>query len=44
MGTAAQRRSDRVSLILLLEASGKDINDQEFASRPGPCKSIGPAR
>jgi hypothetical protein len=30
MGTAAQRRSDRVSLTLLLEASGKDINDQEF--------------
>jgi hypothetical protein len=31
MGTAAQRRSDRVSLTLLLEASGKDLNDQEFA-------------
>jgi hypothetical protein len=30
MGTAAQRRSDRVSLTLLLEASGKDINDEEF--------------
>lgn len=31
MGTASQRRSDRVSLTLLLEASGKDGNDQEFA-------------
>jgi PilZ domain len=31
MGTAAQRRSDRVSLTLLLEASGKDINEEEFA-------------
>jgi PilZ domain len=31
MATAAQRRSDRVSLILLLEASGTDINGQEFA-------------
>jgi hypothetical protein len=31
MGTAAQRRSDRVSLTLLLEATGKDINEQEFA-------------
>jgi PilZ domain len=31
MGTAAQRRSDRVSLTLLLEASGRDINDQDFA-------------
>jgi len=28
--SAAQRRSDRVSLTLLLEASGKDVNDQEF--------------
>jgi hypothetical protein len=32
MATAAQRRSDRVSLILLLEASGTDINGQEFAA------------
>lgn len=31
MGTAVQRRSDRVSLTLLLEATGKDINEQEFA-------------
>ena len=31
MATAAQRRSDRVSLTLLLEASGKDINGEEFA-------------
>lgn len=31
MGTAAQRRSDRVSLTLLLEASGKDINEEDFA-------------
>ncbi|MGB8837128.1 MAG: hypothetical protein WCC67_10320, partial [Candidatus Acidiferrales bacterium] len=31
MATATQRRSDRVSLILLLEASGTDINGQEFA-------------
>lgn len=31
MATAVQRRSDRVSLILLLEASGTDINGQEFA-------------
>src|SRR5277367_1998139 len=31
MGTASQRRSDRVSLTLLLEASGKDGNGQEFA-------------
>jgi PilZ domain len=31
MGTAAQRRSDRVSLTLLLEASGKDSNDEDFA-------------
>ena len=30
MASAAQRRSDRVSLTLLLEASGKDINEQEF--------------
>lgn len=30
MASAAQRRSDRVSLTLLLEASGKDINGQEF--------------
>jgi hypothetical protein len=30
MGTAAQRRSDRVSLTLLLEASGNDINDELF--------------
>jgi hypothetical protein len=29
--SAAQRRSDRVSLTLLLEASGKDVNEQEFA-------------
>ncbi len=31
MGTASQRRSDRVSLTLLLEATGKDGNEQEFA-------------
>src|SRR5579863_6172834 len=31
MGTASQRRSDRVSLTLLLEASGKDANGEEFA-------------
>ncbi|MFZ3217921.1 MAG: PilZ domain-containing protein [Candidatus Acidiferrales bacterium] len=31
MATAAQRRSDRVSLTLLLEASGKDVNGEEFA-------------
>ena len=31
MATAAQRRSDRVSLTLLLETSGKDINGEEFA-------------
>ncbi len=31
MATAAQRRSDRVSLILLLQVSGTDINGQEFA-------------
>jgi hypothetical protein len=31
MATAVQRRSDRVSLILLLQASGTDINGQEFA-------------
>ena len=30
METIAQRRSDRVSLTLLLEASGKDVNGQEF--------------
>jgi hypothetical protein len=29
--SAAQRRSDRVSLTLLLEASGKDVNQQEFS-------------
>jgi hypothetical protein len=28
--SATQRRSDRVSLTLLLEASGRDVNDQEF--------------
>jgi PilZ domain len=28
--SAAQRRSDRVSLTLLLEASGKDVNELEF--------------
>ena len=31
MASAAQRRSDRVSLILLLQVSGTDINGQEFA-------------
>lgn len=31
MATAAQRRSDRVSLILLLQVAGTDINGQEFA-------------
>jgi hypothetical protein len=31
MATAAQRRTDRVSLTLLLEASGKDVNGEEFA-------------
>jgi len=31
MGTASQRRSDRVSLTLLLEASGQDSNHEEFA-------------
>src|ERR1700722_10689367 len=37
MATAAQRRSDRVSLTLLLEASGKDINEQEFT---GPARTM----
>jgi hypothetical protein len=31
MASAAQRRSDRVSLILLLQVSGVDVNGQEFA-------------
>ena len=31
MGSPSQRRSDRVSLTLLLEATGKDLNDQDFA-------------
>lgn len=31
MATAAQRRSDRVSLTLLLEASGQDVNNEHFA-------------
>lgn len=30
MATAPQRRTDRVSLTLLLEASGKDINGEQF--------------
>jgi hypothetical protein len=30
METIAQRRSDRVSLTLLLEVSGRDVNGQEF--------------
>ena len=30
MASAALRRSDRVSLTLLLEASGRDIHGQEF--------------
>src|SRR3984885_15695157 len=37
MASAAQRRSDRVSLTLLLEASGKDINEQEFT---GPARTM----
>jgi hypothetical protein len=39
MASAAQRRSDRVSLTLLLEASGKDINEQEF-TRPARTMQI----
>src|SRR5580693_7791649 len=37
MASAAQRRSDRVSLTLLLEASGKDINEREFT---GPARTM----
>jgi hypothetical protein len=37
MASAAQRRSDRVSLTLLLEASGKDVNGEEFTQ---PARTI----
>ncbi len=37
MDTVAQRRSDRVTLTLLLQATGKDTNGEEFA---GPCRTL----